>query len=284
MADTVALLQQLGFGGQEARAYIALLQRSPLNGYELAKASGLPRSNIYPVLQKLEARGAVVRLEMPGGARYTPIQPQELISQLGNQFQHALDAAQRSLEALVVPAEDVYVQNLRGHTVLLDHAQTLLGAVNERLLVAIARPDATALAEPLTQAESRGVEMTTLCLDTCTEACGNCRGNICPHCVGLDAAARWLVLVVDGTEVLAGERGDGDEVVAIRTRQPLLVNLVSWYIWHSIALATMLNDLNDRLEHVLDPETRARLQAVGPSEQGGGWLAYMRQLLSQRRG
>src|SRR6266540_1866546 len=196
MADTVALLQQLGFGGYEARAYIALLQRSPLNGYELAKASGLPRSNIYPVLQKLEARGAVVRLEMPSGARYTPVPPQELMALLGNQFQHALDAAQRSLEALVVPAEDVYVQNLRGHTVLLDHAQTLLGAVNE----------------------------------------------------------------------------------------PLLVNLVGWYIWHSIALATLLNDLNDRLERGLDPETRARLQAVGPSEQGGGWLAYMHQLLSQRRG
>jgi sugar-specific transcriptional regulator TrmB len=30
MDDTVALLQQLGFGGYEARAYIALLQRSPL--------------------------------------------------------------------------------------------------------------------------------------------------------------------------------------------------------------------------------------------------------------
>src|SRR5215212_5576839 len=126
MADTVVLLQQLGFGDYEARAYIALLQRSPLNGYELAKASGVPRSNIYPVLQKLEARGAVVRLEMPGGTRYTPVQPQELISQLGNQFQQALDAAQRSLEAAVAPAEDVYVRNLRGHTVLLDHAQALV--------------------------------------------------------------------------------------------------------------------------------------------------------------
>ena len=90
MADTVALMQQLGFGGYEARAYIALLQRSPLNGYELAKASGVPRSNIYPVLQKLEARGAVVRLEMPGGARYTPVPPQELLAQLGDQFQIAV--------------------------------------------------------------------------------------------------------------------------------------------------------------------------------------------------
>jgi predicted transcriptional regulator len=284
MDDTVALLQQLGFGNYEARGYIALLQRGPLNGYELAKASGVPRSNIYPVLRKLEARGAVVRLEMQGGARYAPVQPQELMAQLRNQFQQDLNAAQRSLETVVAPTEEVYIRNLRGHTVLLDHAQALIGAVKEQLLIATARHDAAALAEPLAEAEARGVMMTTLCLDTCADECGNCRGNICPHCVAIDAATRWLVLVVDGTEVLAGERGDGDEVVAVRTRQPLLVNLVSWYIWHSIGLATMLNDLNDRLERVLDPETRARLQTVGPSEQVGGWLEYMRQLLNQRRG
>ena len=55
MADITALLQQLGFSEYEARAYLALLQRNPLNGYELAKVSGLPRANVYAVLQKLES-------------------------------------------------------------------------------------------------------------------------------------------------------------------------------------------------------------------------------------
>ena len=57
MADVTALLQQLGFSEYEARAYLALLQRSPLNGYELAKVSGLPRANTYAVLQKLRNAG-----------------------------------------------------------------------------------------------------------------------------------------------------------------------------------------------------------------------------------
>jgi HTH-type transcriptional regulator, sugar sensing transcriptional regulator len=113
----------------------------------------VPRSNVYTVLQKLEERGAVVRLEMPGGARYTPIPPQELMVQLGNRFQQTLDAAQRSLEMLPTPVEPAYVWNIQGHTMLL---------------VAIARPEAAALTEPLAQAEARGVKMTTLCLDTCT--------------------------------------------------------------------------------------------------------------------
>ena len=36
MADLTALLQRLGFSEYEARAYLALLQRNPLNGYELS--------------------------------------------------------------------------------------------------------------------------------------------------------------------------------------------------------------------------------------------------------
>ncbi len=63
MTEATTLLQELGFGDYEARAYVALLQRSPINGYELAKASGVPRANIYAVLQKLAERGAVVRVD-----------------------------------------------------------------------------------------------------------------------------------------------------------------------------------------------------------------------------
>ena len=57
MTDTITLLQDLGFTEKEARAYRALLQHDPVSGYELAKVSGILRPNIYPVLQKLEARG-----------------------------------------------------------------------------------------------------------------------------------------------------------------------------------------------------------------------------------
>ena len=51
MTDVNTLMQVLGFTDYEARAYLALLQRHPQNGYELAKASGIPRPNIYSVLQ-----------------------------------------------------------------------------------------------------------------------------------------------------------------------------------------------------------------------------------------
>jgi HTH-type transcriptional regulator, sugar sensing transcriptional regulator len=59
MVEATTLLQELGFGDYEARAYVTLLQRSPVSGYELAKTSGIPRANVYAVLQKLEERTTV---------------------------------------------------------------------------------------------------------------------------------------------------------------------------------------------------------------------------------
>src|ERR671923_955151 len=153
MADAIALLQQLGFTEYEARAYLALLQRNPLNGYELAKASGLPRANIYAVLQKLEERGAVVRLDMPSGARYAPVAPTELTQRIANRFEYVLSAAQRALEDLATPADPEYVWNIRGSAALLEHAHALIDATRESLLIAVGRQEANALAESLAQAE-----------------------------------------------------------------------------------------------------------------------------------
>jgi DNA-binding MarR family transcriptional regulator len=279
MADITALLQQLGFSEYEARAYLALLQRNPLNGYELAKASGLPRANVYAVLQKLEERGAVVRLDVPSGARYAPIAPTELTQRIANRFQDVLNATQQALTDLATPVDTEYVWNIQGYAALIDHAHALIDASQERLLVAIGRQEAAALAAPLAQAEARGVAVTTLCLDECSVECGGCRGTICRSCAALGAEQHWLVLVSDEAEVLAGEFDLHDGVLAVRTRQQLQVDLASWYIRHSMALTAVLSDLSGRQDQVLGPQTRALLQSVDASDRQGGWLDHMRLLV-----
>src|SRR5215212_2457535 len=279
MADVTALLQQLGFSEYEARAYLALLQRNPLNGYELAKESSLPRANVYAVLQKLEERGAVVRLDMPSGARYAPVAPAELSQRIGSRFQDVLSTTQQALEELATPAAAEYVWNIQGYAALIDHAHVLIDATQEQLLVAIGRAEASALAEPLARAETRGVAVTTLCLDECSVDCGGCRGTICRSCAAVSAVQQWLVLVSDNAEALAGEIGLNNDALAVRTHQQLQVDLASWYIRHSMALTAVLSDLNRRQDQVLAPETRALLQSVDPYDRQGGWLDHLRVLV-----
>ena len=283
MSDASALLQQLGFGDYEAKAYLALLQRSPLNGYEVAKASGIPRANVYAVLQKLEDRGVIIRVDTPESARFVPVPPDELTQRLASSFQSSLEAAKQALADVVNPVERAYIWNARGYSALLDHARSLLESGRERIQVALSPPEAAALAGELRAAEARGIDLTTLCLEACPNECGGCRGRVYRYRVRPDQPTRWLVIVVDGEELLAGEIGAGPDAIAARTRQRLLVELAGWYIRHSIALAGVIEDLGDRLEPLLKPETRELLAAVGPGAMGEGWLEHMRRLLRGRR-
>jgi HTH-type transcriptional regulator, sugar sensing transcriptional regulator len=279
MTDATVLLQQLGFSEYEARAYLALLQRSPLNGYELAKVSGLPRANIYAVLQKLEDRGAAVRLDLPNGTRYAPVAPTELTQRVATRFQDTLSAVGQALQDLATPSDREYVWNIQGYAALIEHARTLVDASQERLLVAVGRQEAGTLAEAVAQAALRGVDVVTLCLDECPQECGGCRGTVCRSCAAFATDQRWLVLVADEAEMLAGEIGPHDDVLAVRTRQRLQVDLAGWYIRHSMALTAVLSELRNRHDSALTPETEALLRSVDLSDRRGGWLDQMRALM-----
>ena len=278
MAEIVALLQELGFGEYEARAYHALLLHNPVSGYELARVSGIPRPNIYSVLQKLEERGTVGRLESGNVTHYIPVAPEEFLARIGQRFQDTLATAQQALQDLTKPLAPAYVWNVQGYANLLAQARTLIDGADVQLMLALWPDEARTLANELAQAEARGVEMTTLCLAACPQECGGCRGRIYRYKVVVTTEARWLLLIPDGEEVLIGEIAIGGETSVARTRQRLLIAMTTWFIWHSIALAVLLLNVGEDLEAKLDEQTRATLTAVGPYG-SGGWLAYMRRML-----
>jgi hypothetical protein len=89
-------------------------------------------------------------------------------------------------------------------------------------------------------------------------------------------------VVPDRTEVLTGEIGPGEEALAIRTRHRLLVELATWYIRHSIAVAAIVSDLGSRLGELLREETQAILGSLDPNEYREGWLEQMLRLVGRQ--
>jgi predicted transcriptional regulator len=282
VSTPIEQLQQLGFSQYEAQAYVALLQRSPLTGYELAKVSSIPRPNIYPVLARLEERGAVVRLEDAGGSHYAPVAADELVRHLQSQFHTSLEAARSSLSQIGQVTEHEHIWNARGYPAMLEHAQTVVDGAQAELLVAVWPQEAEALGASIESAERRGVQVNTLCLADCANECGHCHGQVHRYPVAPRLQERWLVLIPDQHEVLAGEIKSAGETLAVRTCQKMLVSLSTWYIRHSIALAAVLRDAGDQIEALLTPETRHVLESVGPGGAEGGWLEHMRQLLASK--
>jgi HTH-type transcriptional regulator, sugar sensing transcriptional regulator len=282
MKHAVEQLQQVGFSQYEAQAYIALLKANPLNGYELAKASGVPRANIYPVLQKLEARGAVLRVDTSESARFVPIDPKELLSRLRQKYNHVLESAGNALSEAAVDSGIEYVMNARGYAVMLDHAHTLIASARQRLLIGIWPEEAHTLSEDIQEAKERGVHITTLCLKGCPHRCQDCQGSVFRYALAHSGDNRWLVLVADETEVLAGEITPGRQAHALRTRQAMLVNLTVGYLQNSIALASILSSLGDRLETLLDPGTRAALMALYAFQTQADWLGAVRPMIDKQ--
>ena len=62
MSDVISEMQGLGYSEYEARAYVTLLERGPLTGYQLARATSIPRPNIYPVLATVTDGDYIVSL------------------------------------------------------------------------------------------------------------------------------------------------------------------------------------------------------------------------------
>jgi len=278
--EVIEQLQQLGFSQYEAKAYVALLRESPLNGYELAKASGIPRANIYAVLRKLEESGAVMCAALANRKRYVPVPAAELLAKLKQRYQHTLDEASEGLEQITAPPHLEQVLNVRGYAELLDQARALLERTQRRLLVSAWPEEAQALAGPIRQAQERGACVTTLCLRGCPQPCPACSGTVFRYALAPVQDTRWLVLVSDQDELLAGEIPEGSRpAAAVRTRQQMLVNLTGSYIQNSIALAAILTGLGKQLYSTLDPQTTAALNQLRPLQTGEAWLDVMRQTL-----
>jgi hypothetical protein len=155
----------------------------------------------------------------------------------------------------------------------------LIQSATSELLVALWPDEARALAGDFADAETRQVGVTTLCLAACSQECGGCRGHIFRNKVVDTEGARWLLVIPDQESVLVGEIPSRGEASTVRSRQRLLVNMTTWFIRHSIALAAMLQEIGEHLEKRLTPSVQTVLASVGP--QGSrGWLAYMRELIS----
>jgi predicted transcriptional regulator len=288
MEQVIAQLKGLGFSQYEALAYVTLLQHQPLNGYELAKFSGIPRANIYTVLKRLEEQGAAARIDNParGSTLYAPVPVDELLKKIQHKFEQSFESASQSLKELQPAIQAEYVWSARGYQALIEHASAVLQATRKDAFLAVWPEEAQALEKQVEAAEKEGVQVTTLCLAGCPQPCGSCKGSLYRyHAAGYDRS-HWLLLVSDGNELLAGEVSPSQGTLAIRTGQKMMVELASWYIRHSIALALILKDAGVPLERALSEETLAVLDRLGPKGgpegEGTGWLAYMRSLIERR--
>src|SRR5690625_5165765 len=122
--DAPALMKKLGFGEYEARAYIALLQHGPGSGYSIARAAGIPRANVYGVLDKLVQRAAAQRYRSKRGMHYSPTPPDSLPDRIAEQNRAVMETAGQALRNVSAARQKTPAFSLDDHDELMARAKS----------------------------------------------------------------------------------------------------------------------------------------------------------------
>lgn len=250
--NAVDRLQDLDFSEYEAKAYIALLQTSPATGYQVSKESGVPRSMIYEVLNKLVARGAALSSLAERTTLYAPAPPDELLDRLRHQFEEQLDAARHALAAVSIPQQMDYVWNIEGGENILAKARDMIDNAELQVHIGLLPETLPSVRTNLERAAQRGLEVivnTTRLVDV---ACA--RVVVTP--LVLDdvgqLGTQGLMLTIDSSEALVSQRLDTSNARAAWTANPLLAFVVEQHMRTDMVIPRLLELLGAQAFDVLD--------------------------------
>ncbi len=162
--DALKLLKDAGLSGYEAKAYLALLAAGkPSNGYEVAKASGVPRSTVYETLAKLVARGAAFDVNGDGDTvDYVPLPSEALIGRLRRETSDTIAGLERVLPTIGRAFSARVVQHLAGRTDVLNRAIDVIESAQCTLWLSVWPHESDVYLDAVAAAVARKVDVFTI--------------------------------------------------------------------------------------------------------------------------
>ncbi|MDF2681470.1 MAG: hypothetical protein K0R47_2660 [Brevibacillus sp.] len=265
--DFIKVLQELHFTEYEAKAYLALLEKSPLTGYAVALHSGVPRSKIYEVLGGLAERGEVI-LSHDDPVLYTPLPPKELIAQRKRRTELHFQTAEVALEHFTSTAENRdHIWSITGREDILNRVKEVIKKTEGRILLELWAEDARELEAELAEASKRGVQIFIVAYGDIPFPFANVYQHDKSDDITAEYGGRWIVFSSDDKEIVAGIVSLGNDSRAAWTMHPGLVMPITEVIKHDLYIMEMMKEHRDVLEASFGPnliDLRNRFR-YGPS-------------------
>ncbi|WP_433375075.1 TrmB family transcriptional regulator [Streptosporangium sp. CA-115845] len=254
MQDVVEQLQRLGMSGYEAKAYVTLVGAGqPLNGYEVAKRSGVPRSMVYATLGKLVAKSAAYELRGADDAvDYLPLPPRSLLERMRREFDDSIESLEVSLPVIVASPRAYLIHSLKDAEALLARAEDVVAEAHTDLFLSIWPEEMERLSPLVGRAVERGVETSVVHFGSARKPVGDFYEHRFPSPratteeqegrAGPDH--RLLVVTGDRRETLVGGFSGGI-AWGVYTEDPAVVAMAVQYVRQDIALQIIA----DRIGH-----------------------------------
>ncbi|MGA0877758.1 MAG: TrmB family transcriptional regulator [Ilumatobacteraceae bacterium] len=248
--QAIELLKSLGMSGYEAKAYLALLGSSePLNGYEVAKISGVPRSTIYETLGKLTAVGAAISVRRRqsrgnGAGSYVAIPADTLIARYRRDMTRRLEGLNLVLPRFASKTDSYVVQNLVGRAAIVQRMQDVMERADKYLHLSFWPEEALDILPTLWRQHDRGVETTSVYFGTPEGFPGRAfaHEHSSPEKVHDVLGCRMFSVVADHREAVIGA-AEGEFIWGMWSDDPVVAMTAAEYVRHDIAIQLMATEL-----------------------------------------
>ena len=212
-------LTLFGLTRQEAAIYRFLCtEHMPQTGYEIAKQTGISRSNVYAAVSALTEKGAAYMLE-GSPARYCAIAPRDFCAGCIRRLSDVAEEIERELPA-APPQTDGYI-TVSGRRRIVETARRMLGSVKGRVYIAADGDFINDIRNELASLLSQHIKVVLI-----TPAAESCPDG-----------ATQLRMIADGACVLTGDVSRDDTPCScLLSSKAHLVNLVKESLKHQIAL------------------------------------------------
>lgn len=224
----IECLIHYGLTRQEAIVYHRLLTDGKQTGYEIAKATGISRSNAYSALAALTEKGAAYILE-ENAKKYIPVALEEFCENSIRRMQEEKAWMLKNLPSSSVD-EEGYI-TIEGETNISNKIHNLLNETEERVYLSCSYLYLSEFQEELMKLEQQGKKVVII------------TDGICPlenvQVYTGDAKGKQIGIITDSKHVLTGEYGTGSMNTCLYSGKKNFVMLYKNALANEIKLMTL---------------------------------------------
>jgi len=249
--DLVAELNGIGFTESEAKVYLVLLRNNPATGYQLSKASGVPRSMVYEALGRLDARGAVLKSAEAKATLYRPLPPETLLESVDMEHHRKMQSLSSGLSRINATGSGDLLWTITGETSVISYAADMIQSAQAELMVVLSDQGLRELQDVVQASCDRGVRVSALLTGDLELGCGEVAYHP-PHESELQELTDNIVVVTDEQEALIAS--GYEEMSATVTTNRNLVLITRQFIWMELFAQRIYSRLDKDLIAKLNPE------------------------------
>ncbi|WP_461206668.1 TrmB family transcriptional regulator [Clostridium sp. DL1XJH146] len=238
MDKIINQMKSLGLTEYEVKAYLALLQNHPSNGYALSKVSGIPRSRVYEVLDGLKKKQIVFEQSDGKNNTYTPLEPSLLMGKIKSDFESVIESIDNYTNSLYNNEQlNLEPKILSGRDEILKMVQVLIKEAKNRIALSIWDEELVPINDELEKAKQKGILLRGVYFG---------KNNPFKELIShrridrylAECKERYIIVIIDDKHVLSGIISRNEDAKITWSTDPGILQISDDSIAHDVMINT----------------------------------------------